>query len=293
MTERSEPVQIDKVRLRAAFDRAAARYDEAAVLQHEVGERMLERLEMVRLDPRRILDVGAGTGQATLAFLKRYRKAQVVALDLAPGMLRHLRGRSGWWRRPALVCADAERLPVVDESVDLLYSNLTLQWCNDLPTTLAGFRRAMRRGGLLMFSTFGPDTLKELRASWEAVDGYSHVNRFVDMHDIGDALVHAGFADPVMDMEMLTLTYGHARDLMRDLKRIGAANVTQGRSRGLTSTNRLRAVEQAYERFRRPDDGRLPATYEVVYGHAWVPDAPPPSVDPPGALGAIRIHPVE
>ena len=179
-------------------------------------------------------------------------------------------------RKPGLVCADAERLPVADARIDLIHSNLTLQWCNDLDRVFGEFRRVMRGGGLLMFTTFGPDTLKELRDCWERVDGRAHVNTFVDMHDVGDALVRAGFADPVMDMEVLTLTYRTPLDLMRDLKQIGATNALYAAPRGLTGPARLRAVERAYEVFRR-SDGSFPATYEVVYGHAWVPSAPPPS----------------
>lgn len=291
MADAPDPHRIDKTRLRQRFDRAAASYDEAAVLQHEVAGRMLERLRLVRIDPRVILDVGCGTGRGTAALVDRYRKARVIALDLAPGMLRQTRRRLRWRRRAALVCADAERLPLAEGRVDLLYSNLTLQWCNDLDATFAGFRRVMRTGGVLMFSTFGPDTLKELRACWERIDGHTHVNRFIDMHDIGDALLRAGFADPVVDMEMITITYRDSRTLMHDLQRIGAANATVGRARGLTGRARLQAVELAYERFRNAE-GLLPATYEIVYGHAWVPEAPPPSPPPPGGR-SIPIHPVQ
>lgn len=286
MVDASDPYRIDKTRLRQRFDRAAERYDEAAVLQHEVAGRMLERLELIKIDPRVILDVGCGTGRGTAALMARYRKARVLALDLAPGMLRQTRRRLRWRRRLSVVCADAERLPLADARVDLLYSNLTLQWCNDVDAVFAGFRRVMRAGGALMFSTFGPDTLKELRACWEQVDGHTHVNSFIDMHDIGDALLRAGFADPVVDMEMITVTYRDARTLMQDLKCIGAANVTAGRARGLTGRARMQAVEQAYERFRNAQ-GLLPATYEIVYGHAWAPEAPPPSA--PGRSIPIRL----
>jgi malonyl-CoA O-methyltransferase len=172
-------------------------------------------------------------------------------------------------QRTASVCADVERLPLKSSSVDLIWSNVTLQWAADLPNTLKELRRVLRPGGLLMFSTFGPDTLRELRAAFAAADGRSHVNRFIDMHDIGDMLMHARMADPVMDMEQITMTYGTVRDLMRDLKAIGAHNVTAGRPRGLVGRRSLAAVEQRYEALRR--DGVLPATYEVVYGHAWAP----------------------
>ena len=157
--------------------------------------------------------------------------------------------------------------------MDLIWSNVTLQWAVDLPQTFVELQRVLRPGGLLMFSTFGPDTLKELRASYAQVDGYSHVNRFTDMHDIGDMMVRARLAEPVVDMEYITLTYATVRDLMRDLKAIGAHNVTAGRPRGLRGKSALAAVERSYETLRR--DGRLPATYEVVYGHAWAPAGGP------------------
>lgn len=269
---------IDKACLRDAFDRAADSYDKVAVLQHEVGRRLLDRLTLIRLRPARILDIGAGTGRLSRALVRRYRGAQVVALDIAPAMLRMARRRiptaTRWLgpRRQAFVCGDAESLPFAAACADLVVSNLTLQWCNDLDRTLTGFRRVLRPGGLLMFTTFGPDTLKELRASWQAVDGFNHVNAFIDMHDIGDALLRAGFGEAVMDREDFTLTYAEVGDLMRDLKALGAHNVTAGRPRGLTGRGRLRRMTDHYEGYRR--DGRLPATYEVIYGHCWVPDEP-------------------
>ena len=265
---------IDKASVRRSFDRAAPRYDAAAVLQREIGGRLLERLDYCRLAPKTILDLGCGTGQAIGALMRRYPKARVIALDFAFGMLRLARRRGTWLNRPRVVCADAEVLPLADGCVDLIVSNATLQWCNDLDRTFSDLLRVLRPGGLLMFSSFGPDTLKELRAAWAAADGqrpgHVHVSPFADMHDVGDALVRARFADPVMDAEHLTLTYPGLRDLMRDLKGIGAHNAGRDRPRGLTGPRRLAALEAAYEAHRR--DGRLPATYEVVYGHAWAPD---------------------
>jgi malonyl-CoA O-methyltransferase len=263
----------DKRLVRAAFEKAAGRYDEAAVLQREVGTRLMERLELMKIDPRRVLEVGSGTGFCSTQLAARYPRAQFIALDIAHGMLRNARQRFGWWRRlrrrPGFVCADAESLPLADASVDLLFSNVTLQWCNDPERTFAEFMRVLKPGGLLLFSTFGPDTLKELRAAWRAVDDAMHVNAFIDMHDLGDGLLRNGFADPVMDREDIVLTYADARTLMDDLKTIGAHNVNRGRRTGLTGKNKLHAMLAAYEQFRR--DGRLPATYEVIYGHGWVP----------------------
>ncbi len=260
---------VDKEQARRAFERAAARYDEVAVLQREIGGRMLERLDYVKIEPRAVLDAGCGTAELTAALAQRYPRAELVALDFAHGMVRHGRARDGWPQSPHWVCGDVEALPLASQSVDLVYSNAVLQWSTDLPGAFAELLRVLRPGGLLMFSTFGPDTLAELRAAWAAVDGHSHVSRFVDMHDLGDLLVGTRFAEPVMDCERLTVTYATVDDLMRDLKTLGAHNVTAGRARGLTGRRRLDAMRAAYERFRT--DGRLPASYEVVYGHAWGP----------------------
>lgn len=277
---------IDKRRARRAFERAADGYDAVAVLQREMADRLLERLDYVRLQPRRILDLGCGTGYAVDALQRRYRSAQVLALDFAHPMLLKARRRGSWRRRPLCVCADAERLPLADGAVDLIVSNATLQWCNDPAGAFVECLRVLSPGGLFMFATFGPDTLKELRAAWSSVDGDTHVSPFADMHDLGDALVRSRFADPVMDAERLTLTYTRLADLMADLKGVGAHNATDGRPRGLTGPRRLAAVEQAYESHRR--DGRLPASYEVVYGHAWAPEQKPMAggiAIPVGAIG--------
>ncbi len=262
-----EPHRLDKRAVRASFNRAAAGYDAAATLQREVGERLLERLDWIKFQPQTVLELGCGTGHCTRALERRYRKARFIALDLAEAMLRRARRGGGWRHKTRYLCGDAERLPVADASVDLLFSNLTLQWCNDLVATFREFQRVLRPGGVVMFSTFGPDTLGELRAAWAQVDGRSHVNRFLDLHDVGDAMLGAGLGEPVMDVDRLCVEYEQVRDLMRDLKALGAHNVTADRPQGLTGRQRLAAVVQAYEPLRR--GGRLPASYEVVYGHAW------------------------
>lgn len=266
---------IDKRRMRRAFNRAASDYDAAAVLQREVCVRMLERLAYIKLQPACILDAGSGTGWGTRQLAERYPAAQIASLDIAIGMLQAARSRSGWWRklfnsaRQMQVCGDIEALPLAHGSVEMVWSNLAVQWCNDLPRAFAELHRILKADGLLMFSTFGPDTLKELRQAFSGVDSHNHLNRFADMHDIGDMLVHAGFAEPVMDMEYLTLTYDDVRDALYDLKRIGAHNATAGRGQGLMGKNAWARVVENYERLR--SGGKLPATYEVIYGHAWKP----------------------
>lgn len=264
---------LDGRQVRLSFGRAARGYDAAAVLQARVRRELVERLDLVRLAPRTVLDLGAGTGHAARELKRRYPSSQVLAIDLSEGMLRESGRRQPLLRRFRRVCADAAALPVRDGVANLVFSNLMLQWCNDPDAVFAECRRVLGPGGLLSFTTFGPDTLVELRRAWAEADGRTHVNRFIDMHDLGDALLRAGLAEPVMDVERYTLTYADARHLMRDLKAIGAHNVNAGRPRGLTGRGALARMVGAYEQFRR--DGRLPATYEVIYGQAWASTEPP------------------
>lgn len=277
--------ELDPLEVRRAFDHAAASYDAHAVLQREVCDRLLERLDFMSLQPARVLDVGCGTGYGLAHLRERYAAAELCALDLAPAMLHAAQARlpQPHWTQRALdflaprpspfahmLCADMEQLPLAANSVNLVWSSLAMQWARDLEATLRGFHRVLAPGGLLIFATFGPDTLKELRTAFAAIDDAPHVNRFVDLHDIGDMLVHAGFSSPVMEMEMLTLTYADLKTLMRDLKGIGAHNAATSRKRGLLGKSAWAKLEQAYGTQRL--EGRLPATYEVIYGHAWVGD---------------------
>lgn len=281
----SDQQHLDKRLLRQSFNAAVDSYDASAVLQQEVGNRLIERLDLIRLNPRWILDIGAGTGATTRRLMRRYPRARFVALDLAPDMLRKARRRAPLLRRLRCVCADAESLPFGTASFDLVFSNLTFQWVNDLDRAFLEVQRVLRPEGVLLFTSFGPDTLKELRQSWAQVDSYVHVNRFIDLHDAGDALVRARLAGPVMEMEYFTLTYRQARDLTHELKTLGAHNVAVGRNTGLTGRRRWLAMETAYERLRTAE-GRLPATYEVIYGHAWGTEPARQTVD---HSGAVRI----
>ncbi|TNF92908.1 MAG: malonyl-[acyl-carrier protein] O-methyltransferase BioC [Gammaproteobacteria bacterium] len=258
---------LDRRAVVRSFDAVAERYDQHAVLQQEIGRRLLERLGWLKITPEIILDLGAGTGDQALALIKYYRHARVIAMDLSQKMLLQTRRRKYWMRRPSVVCGDAHQIPVADTSVDMVFSSVALQWCEGLDRVFAEVRRVLKPGGVFLFSTFGPDTLKELRASWASVDNHAHIHPFMDMHDIGDLLLQSGLAEPVMDREELTLTYETVREVMLDLKHIGANNAIQTRSRGLLGKKRYQSLVSAYEVWRQ--DGRLPATYEVIYGNAW------------------------
>jgi len=267
---------LDKRQLRRSFELAASTYDRAAALQREICARALERLDLVSIAPALILDAGGGTGFAAEGLSRRYPRATVVEFEIAPAMLQAARSRLPHWkkwigrRRELFICGDNEHMPVRTGTVGMLWSNLAFQWANDLPRVFSECQRVLQPGGLLSFTTLGPDTLKELRRAFAGDTGGVHVHRFYDLHDIGDMLIQAGFADPVMDMEHLILTYADVKTLMRELKAMGAQNVAIGRSRGLTGRRTLEELSRRYEEMRR--DGRLPATFEVVYGHAWKPE---------------------
>ena len=284
MAELPAASHLDRARLRASFERASRGYEAAAGLQAQVAAELLERLELFRFAPQVVLDLGSGTGRVTGELKRRYPRAYVIALDLAPGMLREARRHRRPWRRFERVCGDALRLPLADGSVDLIFSNLMLQWCEPLAVALAEVRRVLRPGGFFALSTLGPDTLHELRSAWAQADGYNHVNRFADMPEVGDALMRAGLMEPVLDVDRIELGYPDVLSLMHDLKAIGAHNVTAGRPRALAGRSRLARVQQAYESFRR--DQRLPATYEVIYGACWG-AAGRPAATPVGELAHI------
>ncbi len=277
---------LDKRRIAAHFGKAAAHYDAHDFFQREVAARTLARLDYIKLDVARLIDLGSGTGRGAQALARRYDKARIHHCDIAWPMLDQARAQQRrWFSRHAYLCADIEALPLREQSFCLAFSSLALQWCADLQHGLREIHRILRPGGLFMFATLGPDTLHELRSAWSAVSDAPHVNQFVDLHVVGDALVAAGFADPVMEAELITVEYADVMTLMRDLKGIGAANAANARTRGLLGRRGLAALTAAYEPFRR--DGKLPATYEVVYGHAWATGKPPPQ------HGEVQHFPLE
>lgn len=258
---------LDQSALRENFNRVASVYDQSAILQQEINRRLTERLDLIRLAPKRVLDLGCGTGFGIEELMRRYPKAQSIGVDFADAMLRKAAKKGRWWRRPALVSADMQSLPFADNSFDLAYSNLALHWCTSPDLLFAEIQRVLKPEGLFLFSSFGPDTLKELRDVWRSVDAYVHINRFLDMHDVGDALLRVGLADPVMDVESVCLTYADVNGLWKDLRGMGSRNFNSGRNRGLTGKSAFASMRSAYEQARR--ENLLPATFEIVYGHAW------------------------
>jgi malonyl-CoA O-methyltransferase len=262
--------EIDKKNVSLAFDVAAKNYDAASLLQQTIADRLIESFDVIKINPDSILDLGSGTGYGSRKLKQQFKKARFYQCDISGEMLKVARKQAPlFFSKNHFLCADASQLPLKKNQFDIVFSSLMLQWCNDLDAAFAEIRRVLKPGGVFLFASFGPDSLKELRECWQQVDDHVHVNAFVDMHDIGDALMRNGLDEPVLSVEHIVLTYDKCKQLMRELKSIGAHNINSGRRKTLTGKQRLNEVINHYESFRK--DKKLPATYEVVYGHAWRP----------------------
>ncbi len=270
----NQPMSFLKSAIARSFNRAALSYDNSAVLQNVVGERLFERLDLVLVEPERVLDLGSGTGVFSRQLQGRYKKKKVLGIDLAWQMSAFANRQKKWLDRERYICADAEYLPLADHSVDLVFSNLMLQWLPDPDRVFKEVQRVLVPGGLLMFSCFGPDTLKEMRQSWAQVDNNIHVNQFMDMHDIGDSLTNAAFSGVVMDNESISMEYESLDLLHQDLRDIGETNINVERIKGLTSKGHWREYLQAYKQFKN-EQGEYMVSWEITYGHAWATEMAP------------------
>ncbi|GJM04721.1 MAG: malonyl-[acyl-carrier protein] O-methyltransferase 1 [marine bacterium B5-7] len=261
---------VERRRVALSFDDAAKYYDTFSLLQQTVVDRLIESFDLIKITPATILDIGSGTGYGSRQLKQRFKKASFYQSDISGEMLKISRMRSPrYFSKNHFLCADAAQMPIQDQQFDLVFCSLMLQWCSDLELVFAEVKRMLKPGGVFLFASFGPDTLKELRECWQKVDDDIHVNAFVDMHDIGDSLIRNGMDAPVLSVEHIVLTYSDCKQLMYELKNIGAHNVNKGRRKTLTGKQRLNKVVSHYETFR--SDNKLPATYEVVSGHAWRP----------------------
>ena len=260
--------RVEGRHVRNAFNGAAKNYDRFSALQQTVSDRLIESFEHIKINPETVLDLGSGTGFGSKHLKLLFKKTKIYELDVSIEMLKSSRNKYfRLFKKNRFICAEANKIPLSDNSIDLVFSNLMLQWCNDPDAVFSEVARVLKPDGVFIFSSFGPDTLKELRESWQQVDSEVHVNAFTDMHDIGDALVRNGMDAPVLSVEHIVLTYDKCKQLMRELKNIGAHNTNQGRRKTLTGKQRLEKVIKHYELFRQ--NNKLPATYEVIYGHAW------------------------
>lgn len=280
---------FDLRQIRRAFSRAAAHYGDVADLQQKIQQQLLESLDYLSdRSPQVIIDIGTGHGQASALLQRRWPRATIIAIDLALPMLYHARKRQSAWRRFHLVSADTHALPLKDHCVDLIFSNLCLQWSDQLPTILAEFRRVLHPKGFLMCSTFGPQTLAELRQAFAASDDSPHVSRFPSIAQLGNALIEAGFQHPFLDRDLITTQHSDLIELMKKLQTMGAGNALRHRRRTLTGRQRIRLATTYYERYRLAN-GQLPCSWEVIYAHAWAPDPGTPVRTSSGEIAAINI----
>lgn len=255
-------------RIRSALNQASPYFKTVDVLHKAIASRLLERLELFKIKPKTILNVGARTGDENHQLAKYYPRAQIIGIDIADKMLKTAASQKKWLSKETFICADTDYLPLKDESVDFIFSNLALHWHEPLSITFKEWYRVLKKDGVMLFSTFGPDTLKELKHAWQSIDTSTHVNSFLDMHDVGDLLLQTPFGDPVMDMDYLTLTYPTLDKLLRELKLAGSCNLTENKKKCLTGKHVIKKLEKAYSPFLTQSQ-HYPSTFEIVYGHAW------------------------
>lgn len=251
-----------------SFHRHAEEYEKAAKVQQEIGHRLIERLQYLKIKPKYVLDLGCGTGLFSRLLKQYYPEAQIVGLDLAYGMLKQAQKKQGWRRKWPLINADMSQMPFPDGLFDLVFANQVIHWSPSFPQLFAEINRVMNPHACFMFSTLGPDTFQELKQAWKQVDNYAHTNHFADMHDLGDLLLKEYFLDPVVDMESLYAHYSTLDQLLRALKAQGVKNINPARATGLMGKQTWQRFGLAMDRF-KTGSGKFPLTYEVVYGHAW------------------------
>ncbi len=253
---------LDKNKVRQSFASAANSYDELAGLQRKAGLQLLQQLSGLEVFEH-VLDIGCGTGFLTQQLLRQASIKQMIALDIAHSMVQRSRAKLGEVDNVSYLCADAESIPLLNHSVDTIVSNLALQWCENLTVVFKGFNKVLKTEGRLVFSTFGPNTLQELKKSWASVDNYSHVNAFYSMQQLTAFLQQAGFNNISCESVSYLSEYQSVKELMKELKGIGAHNVLPHRNRQTTRKSSMQAMISAYESYRV--NGLIPATYEIIY----------------------------
>ncbi len=264
------------------IERAATLFGNADFVHRQALEGLIERLSPVVMQPVQILDLGAGNGRSSRTLAKSFRKSRVISLDLSAAMLRIARAEKPFFSKLSELRGDAYQLPLREGSIDFVCANLLLPWIDDLPNCLGEIARVLKKGGVFAFATLGPDSFAEIRSAWSEVDSFAHIRVFPDMHDVGDALMKNGLSNPVLDVDHLTVTYQDTAALYRDLTATGARNCLQERQQSITGKSRFRHMENALHA--RGQDGVLPVTLELVYGHAW-------GSGPPLTAGEVHLDP--
>jgi malonyl-CoA O-methyltransferase len=258
---------LNRRHIRRRFERAAATFDESDFVHTVTRDGLLARLEPLLVEAETIIDLGAATGAANRALEKRFKGARVIAIDIAHGMLKKAREKRPWFSKTAFTQASADALPLPNESVDVIFSNLLLPWAPDPSRIFSEVARVLRKGGVFAFATLGPDSLQEISRAWGPIDGNAHVNRFLDMHDLGDGLVTAGLRDPVLDVDRLSVSYENSTRLFADLTAVGARNTLNQRAQSLTGKQRYAAMLCALDD--TAVDGLITLDLELVFGHCW------------------------
>ena len=265
---------INKEYKRKSFNRAATTYDTCSTLQDTISDNLIERLKTIKFEPLDILDLGCGTGTNGLNLRKKYKKSRIINYDFSENMLKEACIKQKLFILDKInpspysyICADIEAIPLEENSLDLVWSSSTLQWCNELDLVFNQVKKILKPGGLFIFSTFGPNTLNELREITENLFNEKKTSTFIDMHNLGNLLMDSGFSDSILDTENFTVTYNEVERLFKDIKSIGATNGNISKNRGLSGRSFTKKIIQKYENYRT--NNLLPASYEVIYGHAW------------------------
>ena len=250
--------------VRRRFDRAASGFDAVDFVHSTTREGLLARLSPMLIDAKTVVDLGCATGTASSALSRQFRRARIISIDLSHQMLRQAQRKRSLFSRGTMIQANAVALPLASQSVDLVFSNMLLPWVSEPATLFAEIARVLRTDGLFVFSALGPDSLKELRQAWQDVGNGAHVNRFLDMHEFGDAAVRSGLRDPVLDIDRLQVTYEKPQALFDDLTAMGGRNSLLNRRRSLLGTSRFEAMTGALAGV-----GALTLDLELIYGHCW------------------------
>ncbi|MCH9694896.1 MAG: methyltransferase domain-containing protein [Gammaproteobacteria bacterium] len=258
---------LNEQHIRRRFEKASAAFDRADFVHAETRQGLLQRVEPLLVDATTVIDLGAATGSAHAALNRRFKGARIISVDIAHGMLQQARRKKTWLSKTSYAQASATALPFANESVDVIFANMLLPWMDDPTAVLTEVARVLRKGGMFAFATLGPDSLQEIRRAWSSVDEGFHVNRFPDMHDLGDGLVNAGLKDPVLDVDRLTVNYTDTNKMFADLTAAGARNSQQQRQTTLTGKRRFAMMRSALEKTAR--NGKIGLDLEVVYGHCW------------------------
>jgi malonyl-CoA O-methyltransferase len=267
MNSRSDILPLNCKDVQRRFDRAASHFDSADFVHSVTRDGLFARLEAIVIDARTVIDLGSATGSGHRLLARRFHRAHIISVDLAHNMLVQARRKKSWYVRSSLVQANAEAMPFCDQSVDVVFANLLLPWATDPAHIFAEVARVLRKDGLFVFATLGPDSLRELRRAWRVADEGEHINRFLDMHDLGDAAIRSRLRDPVLDVDRLTVTYNSHTDLFRDLTAMGARNSLRDRYRSLVGPGRFATMTDALDAVSR--DGVISLDLELVYGHCW------------------------